>query len=328
MLLPNFITNKWIVLCAALSGFTLVAMLNFFIIKYTLWAILLGCPLSLVLRGRGYDKVTSILLLAVYTLVFMTGFLPARLIQPLPRLFEEPLPLSHRCSVSLIQIGSMPADPGQMIVNFTLSCRQHFQPEAMTLFLLIPLLAVVLMSSKTGHIVMQRIPNRYFEGVGLFSGQLAARLPSFVTRRLLTGCINAGVWGLALTLLHRPYAAECSLFMGLASLTPFWGLWMGCLPPFILFHEPYGTAGLIGLVIALAVLWLINHFIGPEEFECDFLRGNRFICPLLLIAGFTLLGITGLLSICPVYSLSFLFSRCLHHALPLLPCSTVSGAKI
>jgi hypothetical protein len=294
--------KKW----AQFAGITCIiyglAFSCFLLLKLLVWAIILYCFLSPLYRKHPPYHLISLVFLILISVIGLFFF-----IKPfqLPALLEPKLfPCSHHCSPSFSGFLTDSRDLEKACVLTAQSAIQHSLPDIYTLVIVFPLTILFLIWQKEiASSFYRMIPNFYFEMTGYVMGTLFYYLPPFMLRLVLKAATNSLLWGLALFLIAWPHAFEFAVLMGISSLVPFSGIWFGFLFPLsTLGHEPVHFIRLIEYLIALAVLWLINHLVSTLRIESPTTSSDTYLCFAFLASGFALWGLNGLLGFGVLFS--------------------------
>ena len=169
------------------------------------------------------------------------------------------------------------------------------------------------------HSILARCSNRTFELFAFSLTHFGAQLARFVRCQLVQLLVWTLLWALAMLLLRFDHVFVLAVAMGFASMTPSIGLWIGAALPF-LFIQPDQSMyfQIVGVVIAFAVLWLLHHaFLAGHEKKVLPSYNRRYLT-LIILMGYYVLGLEGLLLVGPIAIIGFLLAETFVKALPLL----------
>jgi predicted PurR-regulated permease PerM len=310
--------KKW----AQFAGITCIiyglAFSCFLLLKLLMWAIILYCFLSPLYRKHPPYHLISLVFLILISVIGLFFF-----IKPfqLPALLDPKLfPFSHHCSPSVSGFFTDFRDLQKACIRTTQSAIRHLWPDIYTLVIVFPVTVLFLISQKKiARSFYRMIPNYNFEMTGYIMGTLFYYLPPFILRLVLKAATNSLLWGLALFLIAWPHAFEFAVLMGIASLVPFGGIWFGFLFPLsTLGQEPVHFIRFIEYIIALAVLWLINHLVFTLSMESPTTSSDKYLCFMFLACGFALWGCNGLLGFGVLFSFVMFWHQYLSNGTRLL----------
>ncbi len=182
------------------------------------------------------------------------------------------------------------------LVHFILPGK--FQLAMITIFVLL----LQLLGLKIFHIFLDKRSNSTFEFAAFIAAKVYCWLVDFSFYRLLEIAFVFSLWILALWLLQFDNAFEIALAIGLSTLTPIIGIWLGGLfPLFYLQASDKMTVQIIGVIITFAVMWLFRH-IAIARIDGEQFGGIQAgIIPIILGAGYLFGSITGLLVVMPLF---------------------------
>ncbi len=103
-------------------------------------------------------------------------------------------------------------------------------------------------------------------------------------------------WVLAMTLLHLPYVWNVALFSAFLAGIPVFGFWCSILPPMIvaIVYSQVTITG-IGLIVAMAVMFLLRHLFLDKYLYALSFSGDGLLLATMMIVGLMVAGIKGLI---------------------------------
>lgn len=139
--------------------------------------------------------------------------------------------------------------------------------------------------------IFEKLPNRYFETVSAWLLVFSTAFSTSVRNQVLISVSLTSLWTMALWSLGLPVLPESLIMICLLALTPRWGFWLaGIFPWAILDYSQVYSFQLIGLVVALAAIWLV-HFLLLHRIPVEIERECHFCVLLGFCIGFFLINV-------------------------------------
>jgi predicted PurR-regulated permease PerM len=167
------------------------------------------------------------------------------------------------------------------------------------------------------HWVIKMLPNSFFEFIPFVLSSGVKRISAYMTLSLLQVALVSSLWLTGFLFFGNPNALFVFLLITLSAFTPFWGIWMGGLFYLVFSQNLFHDILLGGIVLAL--IWLCYFILleGKKKQISDPLH------PLMIAgaicAGYLLLGVTGLLIVIPLISMTVLLTQAVFDGFGLLP---------
>lgn len=291
------------------AAYLLRDLLLVFMVAFLLAAAL--APLVDAAERRGIPRLYSVIALALSGLgalaILLMALLPAliaqveHLLQTWP---EQTARLTRNAaqipfaSTLLDQAGNLgqalqsSAASGLRFVLLALESAGHL------LFILVLAMFLVLDAPELRRALLALFPAPVAERINAQLPEIMRRLSAYVAGQALLSAILAGIGMVLLAVLHVPYALLLGVLLGLFSVIPLIGPYLGMIPALAvaLLVSPW-TALLAGIVLYL-LIHVVGTFVAPVIF-----RRSLNLSPLLMIlslaAGYRLGGLAGMILAVP-----------------------------
>ena len=179
--------------------------------------------------------------------------------------------------------------------------------SGLTPFVGVMVLGCVFLEDKIKHFLLDRIHRRYFEFFAYLSNEISTTMVRYIRKTIMQGLFFSVLWGLALRLLHFPFAIELALLFFICFFIPTAGMWTGMLLTALFLLEPSPLfPQILGGVITIAVVWLFKITLFHRDFKYPL--NAQFVLPFLIFA-FCIKGIVGLLILTPIFVLTLIWTH-------------------
>jgi predicted PurR-regulated permease PerM len=153
-------------------------------------------------------------------------------------------------------------------------------------------------------VLIAMVPNRYFEMACILLHKTSLQLGRYIRGQLLVAAAVGSLCTLALYLLDVPYFLFIGAIAGLANMIPYFGPIVGGIPAIVVGFIDKGTFEIVvAIVIAFASIQLLENVLISPFVVARSVNLHPLVVILVILAGGSLMGITGMLLAVPVTSI-------------------------